>query len=104
MPVAVPTWRKVELMPEATILRREAAAGVSAALLHFADASHRAGLRLSLPDPGSGFEPGEYEVVQGARPSFPIGCGVDLPQARQGEDNVVWIKSGAYDARLLGGG
>jgi hypothetical protein len=28
---------------------------------------------------------------------------VDLPQARQGEDNVVRVKSGAYDARLLGG-
>jgi hypothetical protein len=59
---------------------------------------------LSLSGSGSGFEPSEYKVVQGARPGFPIGCRVDLPQARQGEDNVVWIKSGTYDARLLGGG
>ena len=49
-----------------------------------------------------GLEPGEYEVVQGARPGFPVGCRVDLPQACQGEDDVVWIKSGAYYASLLG--
>jgi|SRR5690349_5531746 len=66
--------------------------------------AHRAGLPLSLSGTGSGFEPGEYEVVQGVRPGFPVGCGVDLPQAGQGEDDVVWIKSGADDARLLGGG
>jgi hypothetical protein len=53
---------------------------------------------------GVSFEPSEYKVVQGARPGFPIGCRVDLPQACQGEDNVVWIKSGADDARLPGGG
>jgi quinol monooxygenase YgiN len=58
---------------------------------------------LSLSGSGSGFESGEYEVVQGAGPGLPVGCGVDLPQARQGEDDVVWIKSGADDARPLGG-
>ena len=60
--------------------------------------------RVAAVASGSGFKPGEYEVVQGARPSFPVGCRIDLPQACQGEDDVVWIKSGADDARLLGGG
>src|SRR5439155_551464 len=52
-----------------------------------------AGWRLS-------FEPGEYQVVQGARPGFPVGCGVDLTQACQGEDDVVWGKCGAYSVAL----
>src|SRR5580704_16946368 len=67
----------------------------------------RVNLRLRARDLAGwrvSFEPSEYEVVQGARPSFPVGCRVDLPQACQGEDDVVWIKSGTDDACLLGGG
>jgi len=52
--------------------------------------------RYRFPDPGQALSPVNTRFVQGALPGFPIGCRVDLPQARQGEDNVVWIKSGTY--------
>src|SRR5690242_4239937 len=59
-------------------------------------------LKLSIR--GLGSESAEYEVVQATRPGFPVGSRIDFPQASQGKDDIVGIKSGAHVASLLGGG